>query len=320
MNSSHNIQKSIVSVFFAFVCVSNAVHCQNFYKPNQWKKFKKEFYLGIGLSNFLGDLGGLDRKGTDYSIVDLERKLSMISMVSGYRCHLTKNVSYKTEFSFLRVSGNDALTKDIYRNNRNLNFKSNVFEHQHSIELGAFITKAGNRYRLKKTLVSRHKSNGQYIYSSVGVGVFFFNPKGYYRGKWYYLRQLSTEGQGLPGGPKPYKRYSICIPISVGYKLVLPNRYTLSFEFCFRKTFTDYLDDVHGVYFDKKILYEYKGQDAVNLSDPSKQLIPGATMPDASGLGAQRGDKEKDSYMNLTVRLGYSLKKKKKVKHLRTKF
>lgn len=107
--------------------------------------------------------------------------------------------------------------------------------------------------------------------------------------------------------------------MSIGYKLVLPNRYTVSFEFCFRKTFTDYIDDVHGRYFDKKILYEHKGQDAVNLSDPSKQLIPGATMPDASGVGAQRGDKENDSYMNLTVRFGYALKKKRKTRRLRSK-
>ena len=35
---------------------------------------------------------------------------------------------------------------------------------------------------------------------SSGFGFFYFNPEGkYYDGKWYKLKPLNTEGQGLAG-------------------------------------------------------------------------------------------------------------------------
>lgn len=45
---------------------------QNFARPNDWKKIRKEVFIQMGASGFLGDLGGLDKVGTHYSPVDYE--------------------------------------------------------------------------------------------------------------------------------------------------------------------------------------------------------------------------------------------------------
>jgi hypothetical protein len=133
---------------------------------------------------------------------------------------------------------------------------------------------------------------------------------------------LNTEGQGLPGsGVKQYKRISISIPIGIGLRYKINDRFTVGLEYNFRKTFTDYIDDVSGRYYDKSKLLQYKGPVTVALADPSLRLITGATDANGDGSGAQRGNsKDKDSYMNLQVKVGYILKNKKRRRITKAKF
>ena len=66
-----------ITIILLFVLTNSSA--QYFLKSTEWKKYRKEIYLGIGGANFLGDLGGLDRIGTDYSPADLEFALTQIS-------------------------------------------------------------------------------------------------------------------------------------------------------------------------------------------------------------------------------------------------
>jgi opacity protein-like surface antigen len=264
--------------------------------------------LGAGVSNFLGDLGGLNRVGTHYSYADLELVLTSPSGSLGYRYRINKRFASRTEFSYLQVKGDDKLTLEQFRHNRNLNFKSNIFELSTVIEISLSFDRHGKQY-------------SSYYYLFVGVGGFYFNPKANYGGVWYNLHDLSTEGEGLPGGIKKYKRVSISIPIGIGLRYKINDTWTLGLEYNFRKTFTDYIDDCSGNYYDKAKLLQYKGPVAVALADPSLNLIPGATAPDGSGKGAQRGDiRDKDSYMSLQIKVGYVLKNKKRRRITKAKF
>ena len=38
----------------------------NFTTSDYWKGQRKEFFFGVGATNFLGDLGGLNQIGKDY--------------------------------------------------------------------------------------------------------------------------------------------------------------------------------------------------------------------------------------------------------------
>lgn len=298
-----------------------SVKAQYFAKRDSWKKERKEVLLGGGVSNFLGDLGGLNKIGTHYSYADLELVLTKPSASLGYRYRLNKRFASRTEFSYLYVSGNDKLTLEPFRHNRNLNFKSNIFELSTVIEMSLSFDRHGNRYHIKKTLIRRYKQYSSYYYIFVGVGGFYFNPKAQYGGNWYALQPLSTEGEGLPGGPRKYRRFSVSIPIGIGCRFKLHSRWTIGLEYNFRKTFTDYIDDVSGVYYDKQMLMAKKGPIAVALADPSLGIIPTATAPNSDGSGAQRGDKrDKDAYLNLQVKVGYTLNNKKRRRITKAKF
>jgi hypothetical protein len=145
----------------------------------------------------------------------------------------------------------------------------------------------------------------------IGIGGFYFNPKGRdINGDWIYLKPLRTEGEGLPGGPKQYSNYAICIPMGIAYRYYIQKTWSIGIEFSFRKTFTDYIDDVSTTYYDKKTLEKNFGSRSAQMSDPSLGKIAGATLPDASGKGAQRGDLNKDSYMSVQFTAGYVIKKK----------
>jgi len=306
-------------VLFTVFCFS--AHAQYFAKRDSWKKERKEWVLGMGASNFLGDLGGLNKVGTHYSYADLEFALTRPTASLGYRYRLNKRFASRTDFSFLLVGGNDKLTLEPYRNNRNLNFKSYIFEFATNIEFSLSFDRHGNRYHIKKTMLKRYKAFSSYYYLFVGVGGFYFNPKGEYGGNWYKLQPLSTEGQGLPGGAKKYKRVSISIPIGIGARFKLNKKWTVGIEYNFRKTFTDYIDDVSSVYYDKVLLEQHKGAIAVALADPSLGLIPGATSPNGDGTGAQRGNtRDKDSYMNLEIKVGFVIDPRKKRRITKAKF
>ena len=307
-----------ITIILLFVLTNSSA--QYFLKSTEWKKYRKEIYLGIGGANFLGDLGGLDRIGTDYSPADLEFALTQISAGAGYKYKLQKWLNVCIGFNYLKVKGDDKLTKDIYRNNRNLNFKSNIFEILGRVELVYMHNKVGNRYGIKKTFNRRMKTASYDLSAFFGIGGFYFNPKGRDEtGKWHKLKPLHTEGQGLPGAPKQYRNYSICIPLGVSYRYYIERTWVVGLELTWRKTFTDYIDDVSTVYYDKAALLANYGSLAVKMADPNLGKIDGATSPDASGKGAQRGDNELDSYMSFQLTVGYIIKEKKHKKVKRSK-
>lgn len=311
--------KKIVYIFIFSVLVSTQVFSQYFGRRNAWKKERKEVFYTVGVANFLGDLGGRDATGSDYSPADLELHIIKSAYGLGYKYKMDRWLNVSGKFSYLKVEGSDEWTKDIYRNNRNLSFKSNIFELAGRIELGWQNDKIANRYGIKKTFIRRMKDIHQGFFLFTGVGVFYFNPKAKAPdGKYMELRKLRTEGQGLPNGPDPYSNYSICVPFGANYKVTFHQHWAIGLEISWRKTFTDYIDDVGSYYYDKRALEEAYGPLSAQMSDRSLGNVAGATDPDAAGNPAQRGDKQKDSYLSFEVSVGYIFVYKRRM--LRSKF
>ena len=68
---------------------------------------------------------------------------------------------------------------------------------------------------------------------------------------WVELQPLGTEGQGSLSHPEKgdlYPLSQVVVPLGIGVKLSLGEKFSLIAEYGIRKTFTDYLDDVSGVY------------------------------------------------------------------------
>lgn len=316
------MKKKIYTFLLIFCFSTSFVFSQGLARPNAWKKYKTEVVLQIGASAFLGDLGGRNRTGTDYSPADLELAMTRPAVSAGFRHKFNKNVNWFSSFNYMLLAGDDKLTSETYRNNRNLNFKSNVFELSTRLEFGISSFKRTGVYSIKKSLSKINKRKSLELMGFVGIGAFYFNPKGKnpITGEYEKLYNLHTEGQGLPGGPKQYKRIALCIPVGLNLHYIIDKFWSVGLEVCYRKTFTDYIDDVSTSYYDKTALQDAYGSTSVLMADPSKGDIAGASSPNADGTGAQRGDKNKDSYATVQITVGRFFPPKRGRTKLRSKF
>jgi hypothetical protein len=281
------------------------------------KKPRKEYVFAIGAANFLGELGGANQIGTNF-VKDLEFTMTRPSAAIGMRYKTSKRFGVKGGLYYQLVSGNDKLTKEPFRNNRNLSFRSHIFELSAQAEFYFTKEQQGHRYKIKN---AKGMKNYDYqVYGFVGIGGFFFNPQAKYKGSWVNLQPLSTEGQGLPDGPKKYKRVSVCIPYGLGAKYNLDKDWAIGLEIGMRKTFTDYIDDVSTVYYDNAKLRQAKGEAAAELADPSLMNYPAELGGNANGAnqtatGEQRGDpKDKDAYMFINITVSYKVPYKRRTR------
>ncbi|MFN5458613.1 MAG: DUF6089 family protein [Bacteroidota bacterium] len=310
------MRKSIFILSFIFTSLSF------FSQRNDWKRERQEVIFGCGVSNFLGELGGKDRIGTDYSPADLEMSLTRPTMMLGYRYRLDRNWAVRGEFNFLRVWGDDKLTKEPFRNNRNLYFRSNIYELSANIEYAFIYDKKGNKYHIKHTFKRRYKAANIYSFIYMGISVFRFNPKAMYQGTWIALQPLGTEGQGLKPGTKKYARIAVAIPMGIGFKMRLTDQWTIGMETNYRITFTDYIDDCSTTYYDNYELLSNNSAASAQLADPNLGQFP--LQLDENGKtrsGLQRGDsKQNDSFMSINITGSYILKGKRGSKKTRSKF
>lgn len=90
-------------------------------EAQRWKRQRYEFSFGLGISNFLGELGGANQIGTNY-FRDLEWSLTRMAASVGLRYKLSNYFALKSHLTYGRITGDDKLTTEYFRNYRNLNF------------------------------------------------------------------------------------------------------------------------------------------------------------------------------------------------------
>jgi len=210
----------------------------------------------------------------------------------GFRYRFASLWVTKTLFQYAVLKGDDALTNEPFRLNRNLAFRTHLLELSQHIEFIFYSDERfGARHKIYGLKGMRNKNNVGYLFA--GIAGFGYIPQGPCEGGWTNLKPLKTEGQGLPGGGKPYGQISMGIPMGVGYKTGIDALWRLSIELSYTQTFTDYLDDVSGKYYNNAdIEYHYGGTSAY-FADPSSGAFPTWTHE-----GELRGDsKHKDGYI-----------------------
>lgn len=277
-------------------------HGQYFRTADYWKTHRNEISIGLGASNFLGELGGRDQIGTSF-IWDLEISQTRPAFSFAHRYYLRERLSLRTQLAYGVMAGNDNLTNEFARNTRNLSFRSDLFEGALLLEVHPFLEELGHMYDLRGVKGTRSSRVG--LYGFVGIGACYFNPKTKFNNAWVALRPLGTEGQGLEGGPEPYSNFSLVIPMGVGIRKQMSKVLSLGLELQYTKTFTDYIDDVSGVYFDNDAIRDANGPIAAFLADPNRT-------GNKYGAGEQRGDPDdKDAYLFLRAHVHYKLYKYK---------
>jgi hypothetical protein len=269
----------------------------------QWKKTRKEILFGVGASNLLGDLGGADQIGT-HLMKDLEISMTRPVIAAGYRYKLSPTMAVKGFGGWARLAGNDLLTAEPARNNRNLSFRTNIITASAQFEYSVIEEKVKSRYS------RRSKKFPLNIYFFGGFGFFYFNPQGqYYDGKWYKLKPLHTEGQGLPGSEaKDYSLVQFCVPLGIGFKYPINREWAIGLEYSITKTFTDYIDDVSTVYYDNDAIRAAYGDVAAYFADPSTTPTREAPIKGGTNPGEKRGETTyNDAFMFAWLNISYKI-------------
>lgn len=239
----------------------------------------------VGVSNYMGDVAPSG----------LWTNLGEMNFSAGAfaRYNMGKWVSVKGGFNYAKISAADSHgAPNESRRERNLSFRSNIFEFGLT---GEFNIMGYQPYNLERVF-------SPYIFA--GVAVYKFNPQTDYEGSWIDLQPLGTEGQGMDGEPAPYKTLGLSIPFGGGLKYAINDKWNLGLEIGFRKTFTDYLDDVSSDYTDLAALAAANGELAAELSWRGDELNPDAIPPNA---GAGRGDDSNlDWYLISGITVSYN--------------
>jgi Domain of unknown function (DUF6089) len=235
-----------------------------------------EYGIMAGVSNYHGDLA--------YNIVPKETKLAFATQV---RFNITPYWSNRTALSYGSISGSDENFED-YRL-RNLSFKNDIWEFSNVMEFNFL------------PFGSRTLSKDFSSYAMLGIAAFYHTPKAFYDNKWRNLRKLYTEGQSQK---QQYGVIQLAIPFGGGIKYNITPNWVVGFEVGWRKTFTDYLDDVSTVYPDLLDQADNRGTLSASLSDRSWEL-DGVGEP-LSLAGDERGDPEmKDFYFFSMFTISY---------------
>lgn len=266
---------------------NNRKHKQRFKsKGKNWNLYRHEFEFGVGVCNYLGDLGGNTTTGKIKTpLKDVEATEYKLGYLFGYRYNFNKILALRPTLFFGKVSGSDALTSNYERNYRNLSFQTRIVELAVLGELHILRADAGHSDYHPGVFGEPGRPFGISLHA--GIGFFHYQPR---HGR-VKLRELSTEGQGLPGGAQPYKKMALAMPLgfSMGYQFNKLIR--VGIDATIRYTNTDYIDDASSAYFDKEIIRKSKGDLAAELSDRSTGVNPGIT-----SIGSPRGNPDNNDF------------------------
>ena len=243
--------------------------------------------------------------GGSYYLGDINKKHFDYMMPSGgivVRKNIDRRIVVKGELLLGYIRADDSRNeKDTANFNRNLHFRSPIYELSGQVEFNFLPYETGNSLYPFTPFVF------------AGVSLFRFNPQaevepnptggsvpGLPYGEWVALQPLGTEGQGTTAFPdrKKYALTQFSIPMGGGFKIAVNKTFNIILEYGIRKTFTDYLDDISTTY------------PGVNLKEMS---LLGEEMSDKSlnGLQAkdfQRGNsKDNDWYTFTGITLSFKI-------------
>ncbi|RYD78109.1 MAG: hypothetical protein EOP53_11770 [Sphingobacteriales bacterium] len=275
------------------------------------EKFKVEAGLNFGPTFFLGDLGGNAGKGTGF-IKDVNLELTKMMKGAFITVYPTDWLGLRVAGQYTYVSGKDYTINtdgvhESWRKQRNLDFKSNMWEVYGAIELYPTIM-----FRKYNDYDPRLKP-----YGFVGVGLFHFDPQGSIADvngnrTWHKLHPLRTEGQGMAEYPekKPYNLTQLNVPMGFGLKFDLTERINIGAELLYRHTFTDYIDDVSTSYIDPVYFANYLSPGDAAIARKVHDKTFGIVTPGVNRYppGTQRGNsKLNDAYFSTLAKVGIKL-------------
>lgn len=255
----------------------------------------------LGLNSFFGDIGGTRGEGEPF-IKDFTGQTASLFGGLSVMYHPSYAFGVKAGINFTSVNAADSLInneggQERWRYYRNLSFRSSILEAYIGLEIyPRMIFEKEAELHIVEPFVG------------VGVGVFNFNPTAELNGQVVELQPLSLEGQGFEEYPDraKYKLTQIYIPYSVGAKYYINNRFSISSGLQFRRTSTDYIDDISTTYIDPILFDKYLPFEQADLARQlySRSIRPEKVKPDLEKADAKDNDSYTTFFFSLNIRLG----------------
>lgn len=252
-------------------------------EPSKNKKRSNVSLLaGAGVANYFGDL------------VQYNRFFSQAGYAfsAGVSYTFTNHLGAVIEAGMQMVKAADRNNSGIQYKERNLSFKSTVYDLSGMVELSLL--------NMKKYPFTP--------YLQAGAGIMFFNPYANdASGKRQYLRELGTEGQGLAAYPsrKIYNKNAVIFPAGFGFKYAAGKKMILQLDFIYKFTRTDYLDDVSLDSYPDKALLDAKNPTTAKFTWRGNE-VGGQAYP--ANLSLPRGNPHnKDGYYSTRFKIAFKL-------------
>jgi Domain of unknown function (DUF6089) len=295
------LRPSFASLLTATLCIAGSltptlVTAQMMPTIERGARYYNTVSVQLSAMNYFGDLAPRP------AFASLRATATRPSLGVAFSHRFTPRLTGRAALSYGRISGDDRKSADpkdqdaIYRYNRNLSFRNDL------VELSAV-----GVLDLFENLGSYLKRRDFTPYLFAGIAAFYHNPKAKDNaGNYVALQPLGTEGQYVAGKnyPAPYKRLQLSIPFGVGMTYKLDRKVNISYEIGWRKTFTDYLDDVSSFYAAPADL-STKAAEMADRSTPDTKAQP-QFKHSYGEKGAQRGTSNQgDWYIVSGFHLGY---------------
>ena len=262
---------------------------------------KRKQYNSVGFSlnamNYFGDLVPF----TNFS--SLRFGATRVGVGLSITRRFFPRLSGRFGVSYGRISGDDSKSADpndpnaSFRYNRNFSFRNDILE---ASAVAIFdLVENRNNYLKRPDFVP-------YVFA--GVAGFYHNPKGLVgpntagltEGTYIALADLKTEGQSTA-----YSQTQFAIPFGGGIRYRINRNFDASLEIGWRKTFTDYLDDVSGKYAGPAALTGSAAQQYFGYGITKSRT---GTFNNFDSAGSKRGTGNKNDWYIVTgVTLNYIL-------------
>ncbi|MBS1487355.1 MAG: outer membrane beta-barrel protein [Bacteroidetes bacterium] len=264
-------------LLLSLLALSGLASAQSFYAVRRERTLMVT--AGTGSATYYGELSNPG------SVFTLQPNLNV-----GLQGFVTPRINIRAEMNWFRLSGSDAQASSQARKARGLSFHTNCFELTTIGAINLFAN--GNRY------YRRQQIN---FYGFAGIGLLYFNPQAELNGKTYNLEPLHTEGVS-------YSRVVPVIPFGLGMRLKMGPNTNIVIEGGYRKTFTDYLDDVSSKYIapTSDPIRNY----FINPNNPAYNTLTSIPPGEQNNYnaGSKRGDPTHfDSYFLLNIKVEYYL-------------
>lgn len=255
----------------------------------------------LGGANYLGEFGGKEKTRQDF-VWDMKLGQTRWALGAFARRKLNRSFSVNVGLMYFRLQGGDHLSTNPARVGRNLSFRNDMWELYARPEFTLFQDNdLGGR--------GRYRTDFR-LFAYVGAAVYMSNPKGQinHTGEFYKLREMNTE-------LADYSNLGFAIPAGMGFHFTFKRRHRVGWDFGWRTTFSDYVDDASTVYAEPDQLPGGANGLAAELAHQTEYVYgPNGTTPNPVenvqyGPGMKRGDPtHNDSYLTMTFTYSYVLR------------